>query len=134
MLKVLKIEGASINMDENVGVEIITKGKSGIITFQTASICDVDEITAISGQIKAFIIENKPSCLVFDFERVKFFSSQLLGLLIDIRNCIIAYDGEVVISAINPQLHRVFRITNLDKIFRFFPNRESAIKAIDQDS
>ena len=120
-------------MDEKVGVEIITQGKSGVITFQTASICDVDGINAISNQIKQFIIENRPSGLIFDFERVKFFSSQLLGLLIDIRNCITAYDGEVVISAINPQLHRVFRITNLDKIFRFFPDRESAVKTIEQD-
>lgn len=120
-------------MDEKVGVEIITHGKSGVITFQTASICDVDGITAISNQIKTFIIENKPSGLIFDFKQVKFFSSQLLGMLIDISNCLKAFDGEVVISAINPQLHRVFRITNLDKIFRFFPDRESAIKTIEQD-
>ena len=129
----LDYEGASVNMDEKVGVEIITQGKSGVVTFQSASICDVDGIAAISQQIKEFINKNKPCGLIFDFERVKFFSSQLLGLLLDIRNCLSAYNGEVVISAINPQLHRVFRITNLDKIFRFFPDRESAIKTIDQD-
>ena len=39
-------------------------------------------------------------------------------------------EGQVVISAIEPQLHRVFRITNLDKVFRFFPDKESAVQAL----
>jgi len=47
---------------------------------------------------------------------------------LDIRAKLETYNGEVVVSAINPRLHRVFKITNLDKIFRFFPDKESAIK------
>ncbi|MFB0525360.1 MAG: STAS domain-containing protein [Phycisphaerae bacterium] len=43
------------------------------------------------------------------------------------------YNGKVVISAINPRLHRVFKITNLDTIFKFFPNKENAVKAISID-
>jgi len=58
---------------------------------------------------------------------VKFFSSQILGMLLDMRSKLSVNNGEVLISAINPQLHRVFRITNLDKIFRFFPDVESAV-------
>jgi anti-anti-sigma regulatory factor len=46
---------------------------------------------------------------------------------LDVRAKAAAYDGEVVVSAINPQLHRVFKITNLDKVFRFFPDRRRAI-------
>ena len=48
-------------MDEKVGVEIITQGKSGIVAFQTASICDVDGIAAITEQIKEFVDKNKPN-------------------------------------------------------------------------
>ena len=71
--------------------------------------------------------------MIFDFGSVKFFSSQVLGLLLDIRAKLETYNGEVVISAINPQLHRVFKITNLDKVFRFFPDKESAIQAVSTD-
>ena len=35
-----------------------------------------------------------------------------------------------VLDEIFPQLHRVFKITNLDKVFRFFPDKESAVKTI----
>jgi anti-anti-sigma regulatory factor len=38
----------------------------------------------------------------------------------------------VVISGINPNLTRVFRITNLDKVFKFYPDVESALKALAQ--
>jgi anti-sigma B factor antagonist len=94
---------------------------------------DVDGITNASGRIKDFIEKNKPRRLVFDFEGVKFFSSQVLGLLLDIRTRLSKYKGEVVISAINPQLHRVFKITNLDKVFKFFPDKESALKITSTD-
>ena len=117
-------------MDEKVAVEITSEGSAAVVTFKSASISDVEEITVASKQIKGFIDENQPNSLIFDFGGVKFFSSQVLGLLLDIRDKLETYNGEVVISAINPQLHRVFKITNLDKVFRFFPDKQSAIQAI----
>jgi anti-sigma B factor antagonist len=115
-------------MAEEIGVEITMETNTTVVTFKSASISDVEEIALATKQIKDFIDENKPNRLIFDFEGVKFFSSQVLGLLLDIRARLQTYKGEVIISAINPQLHRVFKITNLDKVFRFFPDRESAIE------
>jgi anti-sigma B factor antagonist len=120
-------------MDEEIGVGITSEGGAAIVAFKSASVSDVDAITAAAKQIKEFIDENQPNKLIFDFGSVKFFSSQVLGLLLDIRAKLETYNGEVVISAINPQLHRVFKITNLDKIFRFFPDKESALKAVGPD-
>jgi anti-sigma B factor antagonist len=117
-------------MDDEIDVEIIREGTAAIAAFKSTSISDVDKIAIASEQIKKFIKENQPKRLIFDFEKVKFFSSQVLGLLLDAREKLQTYNGEVVISAINPQLHRVFKITNLDKVFRFFPDRESAVKTI----
>lgn len=120
-------------MAEEVAMELIMEANVGVVAFTSASISDVDAIAAASSKIKEFIDENRPSTLIFDFEAVKFFSSEVLGLLLDIRAKLKAHDGEVVISAINPQLHRVFKITNLDKVFRFFPDRKSAIKTTNTD-
>ena len=120
-------------MDEEVGVEIKREGSAAVVAFKSASVSDADAITAAAKQIKEFIDENQPNKLIFDFGSVKFFSSQVLGLLLDIRAKLETYNGEVVISAINPQLHRVFKITNLDKIFRFFPDKESALQAVGTD-
>ena len=120
-------------MDEEIGVGITSEGGAAVVAFKSASVSDVDAITTAAKQIKEFIDENQPNKLIFDFGSVKFFSSQVLGLLLDIRAKLETYNGEVVISAINPQLHRVFKITNLDKVFRFFPDKESALQAVGTD-
>ena len=121
-------------MDEKVAVDITSEGSVGVVAFKSASITGVEEIAVASKQIKKFIDKNHPNKLIFDFDGVKFFSSQVLGLLLGIRAKLETYNGEVVISAINPQLHRVFKITNLDKIFRFFPDKESAVKTAGTDA
>ena len=120
-------------MAEKVGVDITKEDNVAIVTFKAACISDVEVIAAASNQIKEFVGQHHPNKLIFDFEGVKFFSSQVLGLLLDIRAKLVTYNGEVIISAINPQLHRVFKITNLDKVFRFFPDRESAVKTTNTD-
>jgi len=50
-------------------------------------------------------------------------------MLLNIRTKLKELEGEVVISGIEPQLYRIFKITNLDKIFKFFSDKESAISA-----
>lgn len=102
-----------------------------VVAFKSPSITDVEAIDTAANRIRSFVEENRPGRLVFDFERVKFFSSLVLGLLLDIRAKLEPYHGKVVISAINPQLHRVFKITNLDRVFTFFPDKASAVEAAD---
>jgi anti-sigma B factor antagonist len=122
-----------MGIDEKIGVEITSDGNAAVVAFKTASISNVGEIAAVSEQIKEFIEEKHPKEVVVDFEGVKFFSSAVLGLLLDIRAKLKTYDGEVVISAINPQLYRVFKITHLDRIFKFFPDKENAVRAVNTD-
>ncbi len=116
-------------MAEKESVEITLQGGAAVAVFKAASLSGQEEIAAISKQVGGFVEENHPGYLVFDFGEVKFFSSQVLGILLDIRGKMNSYGGQVVISSINPQLYRVFKITNLDKIFRFFPDKQSAIRA-----
>ncbi|MDD5326528.1 MAG: STAS domain-containing protein [Phycisphaerae bacterium] len=116
--------------EKKVNVEITSKGNATIVAFKTASISNVEEIASISRQIKQFIEEKKPKEVVIDFEQVRFFSSAVLGLLLDIRAKLKIYDGKIAISAINPQLYRVFKITHLDRIFEFFPDKDNAAKAV----
>jgi len=117
-------------MDRTVEVEMSREKDIAVAAFKSGCISDVEGIAAVGREIKKFIEDNEPKKLIFDFSDVKFFSSQVLGLLLDIRARLQKSDGEVAISAINPQLHRVFKITNLDKIFRFFDDKESAVKTM----
>ena len=118
---------------EKVELEITFEDGVAVVAFNTASICAPEAITKTAEQIRSFVEENHPRVVLFDFKEVRFFSSQVLGVLLDIRARLKQYDGEVIISAIDPRLYRVFKITNLDKIFTFFPDKESAVKAIQAD-
>jgi len=117
-------------MEDKIDVAITSEDNVTVVSFNATSISDVEGITSAGEKIREFIENHRLSGLVFDFSGVKFLCSQVLGLLLDVRARLQAHQAEVVISAINPQLHRVFKITNLDKIFRFFPDRKTAVKAI----
>lgn len=118
-----------MHTDDKAGIQISRHDDVAVMTFRGACVSDVEEIADISRQITEFIQEHHPKRLVVDFANVKFFSSQVLGLLLDCRAKLEGHAGEVVLASLNPQLHRVFRITNLDKIFRFFPDRAAAVSA-----
>ena len=117
-------------MEDKLEVKITSQKDVAIVSFLASSISDLEKIAVAARQIDDFITKNQPARMVFDFDGVKFFCSRVLGLLLEIRAKMEVYGGEVVISAINPQLYRVFKITNLDKIFRFFPDRKSAVKTM----
>jgi anti-anti-sigma factor len=117
-------------MTDILEIEMAADGRVAVVTFKAASISSSEKITAAAKQIKDFIEENHPDRMVFDFAKVKFFSSQVLGLLLDIRARMETANGQVVISAIDPRLHKVFRITNLDRIFQFFGDRKNAVEAM----
>ena len=120
-------------MSEDIIGQIANNGDAAVISFGKSSICNVEEISAAFERVLGFVNTNHPMRVVFDFKGVKFFSSQILGLLLETRNVMSSYNGRVFISSINPQLHRVFKITNLDKVFTFFPDAESALCATRSD-
>ena len=120
-------------MGQTVDLQIIKQANVGIAAFKAPCVSDADGIMTAGRLLREFIDSEAPDAIVFDFEGVKFFSSQVLGLLLDVRAKLQESGGQVVIAGINPQLHRVFKITNLDKIFRFFANRSDAIQAIAAD-
>jgi len=113
-------------------IQIDYSDNCAVVVFKAAALSSSKQISELSDTLRDFVEEQKPARMVFDFEAVKFFSSQVLGVLLDMRNRLKEFDGKIVISAIDPQLHRVFRITNLDKIFEFFPDRNAAIEATEK--
>ena len=127
------LAGTIRGMDGTVDVEMTKDDGIAVVAFKSGCISDVEGIATAGRRIREFVDDGQPKKLIFDFAEVKFFSSQVLGLLLDIRARLQKHDGEVVISGINPQLHRVFKITNLDKIFRFFEDRQSAVKTMTTD-
>ena len=70
-------------MEIKAGLEIASEGCVAVASFKSACISDVEEITNASAQLKQYIQTNQPRRMIFDFHGVKFFSSQVLGLLLE---------------------------------------------------
>lgn len=116
-------------MEHRGVMEIEVRDGITIIRFDAAAISAVE---TIAHDLRQLIGQNQPTKMIVDFSQVGFFSSQMLGLLVDVWRRLKDCGGVLVISGINPNLTRVFRITNLDKVFQFYPDVESALKALAQ--
>lgn len=119
--------------DKKTDIKISEQKGVTLITFAAASVTNTKKINKAAELINDYIQENQPRFAVVDFTNVKFFSSQVLGVILNIRKRLKDNNGKVAISAIDPQLYRVFRITNLDKIFEFYDSKEDALKALKEN-
>jgi anti-sigma B factor antagonist len=117
-------------MSAKAGLAIVGEGNVAVASFTNSCICDVEEITNASAEVRQYIETHQLRKMVFDFAGVKFFSSQVLGLLLEARAGLEPQRGEVAITSLSPQLQRVFRITNLDKIFNFYPDKATAVSQL----
>lgn len=120
-------------MSDKQLLDVRTEGDILIGRLGVASISAMAEVERISQLLRQSVQEQHPKHLVVDFSCVQFFSSQMLGLLVEVWRRLRDEGGTVIISGINPQLTRVFRITNLDKLFSFYETTDEAIAAIQGD-
>ena len=117
-------------MDEKQIMQINTYGDVSVVSFGQDIVTGLLGLEQINERLRVYISDRKPGKLIVDFDGVKFFSSQVLGMLVDIWRRLRDYGGIMLISGVNPQLNRVFKITNLDKIFEFYPDRSHAVEAM----
>lgn len=117
-------------MENKSMLNIQNDGVVVIVSFTSPTISSFSGIDEMATQLRDYVSQNKPTKMVVDFEGVKFFSSQVLGLLVDLWQRLKKIDGKLLITAIDPQLNRVFKITNLDRIFEFYPDRTAAVNAL----
>lgn len=113
-------------MDTKSALGIESVGNDAVVSFSRSWISDVEEISCASGQIEGYVEQHHPARMIFDFSGVKFFSSQVLGLLLEARARLQPRGGQVIVASLNSQLERVFKITNLDRIFTFVPDKDAA--------
>lgn len=101
-----------------------------IIQFREPTVLDVYHIDKISRELYALVEDEANRRLVMDFSQIKMLSSQTLSVLLKLRQNVQEVGGEIVISGINPGLYRVFKITNLQSVFEFFEDIDSAVASL----
>lgn len=100
-----------------------------IVDFRVASIVDGPSIEAIAKDLYHLVDAQARKKIVLDFNLVKFLSSQMLGVLVNLMKKAQAIGGRYIITGMRPELHKVFRITKLDKLLEFAPSEDKALKS-----
>ncbi|MCR4316475.1 MAG: STAS domain-containing protein [Planctomycetes bacterium] len=72
--------------------------------------------------------EYKPK-LVLDLANVQYLSSAVIGKLVAFNKTLAQDKGQIKLCAVQAGVMKVFKITKLDKIFKFFADQDSAVKS-----
>jgi len=105
-------------------------GDVTVVNFQDASILDTLLIQRIAEELYSLVDLKARRKIVLDFGTVKFLASQTIGVMLNLQKKSKSIKGKVVICSMKSEIHKVFKITGLDKIFEFYPDEEKAILSI----
>jgi anti-sigma B factor antagonist len=98
-----------------------------VVNFADASILDTQVVQQIGDDLYALVDQQARRKIILDFDKVKFLSSSALGVLITLRKKADAIKGKIVLCSMKPELRKVFKIMNLEKMFDFQDNEEKAL-------
>jgi anti-sigma B factor antagonist len=98
-----------------------------VVSFQNVSVLDSANIEALGRNLLDLVEKQDTRKLILEFSAVRFMSSQALGLLLQLKKAMDPVHGKIVIAGTRPELHKVFKITNLHKMFIFHDGLDKAL-------
>ena len=116
-------------MPGELPLNIQTFKDATVVNFGATTILDTSLIERIGQELYKLVEVLDKRKIVLDFAEVKFLSSSALGMLLNLRSKAASAKGQVVICGLRDDLHKVFKITRLDKLFEFFETEEKALNA-----
>ncbi len=119
-------------MAEQSSLKITDSEGVTLVNFRDASILDAVTTQHVARELYELVESGDSRKVVLDFKNVRFLSSQTLGVLLTLRRKADKAGVKIALARIRPELHRVFEITNLDKLFGFFETTESAVANLNE--
>ena len=99
------------------------------VEFIDRNILDEANIQMIGEEISTLVDAEPAPRILISFSNVDHLSSAALGTLITIINKVRAKQGQLRLANIDPQIHEVFVITRLNKLFSIHDTIDSAMKS-----
>ncbi|MDD4888875.1 MAG: STAS domain-containing protein [Phycisphaerae bacterium] len=117
-------------MAESSQLMVQVVGGVTVVSFDTNNILDAIQIQRMGEELYRLVDEQDRRQVVLDFGKVKMLSSQAIGMLLNLRKKSQAIKGQVLLCGIRPDLHKVFKITQIDKLFKFFDGEKEALASL----
>jgi anti-sigma B factor antagonist len=106
--------------------------KYSVVEFKIPSLMDPRELDKIGADLYRLIDEEDHRRIILDFEKVKYISSQAIGILMAMRKRLVALKrSELVLCSVNPALLQLLKITGLDKVLKVKPTQTEAVRVME---
>ena len=102
-----------------------------VVEFLTDSLMNPLELEGIGQSLYRLVDERKAHKLLVDFSRVKYLSSQAVGIVLTLNKKLgQSPDSSFILCGVGPQLLQLLKITRLDKILTIKPTQDEALKGL----
>jgi anti-sigma B factor antagonist len=112
-------------------IQITTHKDITIVEFKENRILDELNINEIGQALLGLVEARERPKLLLDFANVDHLSSAALGMLIKVNDKLRQRNGQLRLAEIRPQIMEVFRITNLNRMFRIVSTRSEALASFE---
>ena len=102
-----------------------------VANFRDTAILDGSTVEAIAKELYALVDQQAQRKLIVDFTPVRFLSSSMIGVLLNLNKKSTAIKGKVVICGLRSELHKVFKIMKLERLLTFAENEQKALNLFD---
>lgn len=109
-------------INESVGVTVVL--------IEDAALLDQVHIEKVAEQLYELVEEKARRKLVVDFRRVQHLSSQMIGVIIELHKKSVAIKGKLVVCGMQPNVHKGFKIMQLDKILTIVGEETEAVRLL----
>ena len=87
------------------------------VTIKESKLLDDESIKEMQSTLLELIDSDRHNKMLLNFSEVEFLSSSFLGTLVKMQKRVREKGGELTLININSKIMKVFKITQLDKIF-----------------
>lgn len=105
-------------------------GEVTVVNFLTTQVLDEMNVHQLGEELNNLVDKEGKTKLVLNFAKVKYLSSAVLGKLISLNKKVTGLKGRIGLCCINPEIMKVFKITQLDKMIPIFESEDDAVKGI----
>jgi anti-anti-sigma factor len=108
---------------------LIVQAYEGIVLVKITKdrVLDPPVIAAISAELTALLERYPKPSIILDMADVAYMSSAMVGKLVAFYKGVVGMKGRLAIGGVRESLMPLFKITQIDRLIKFYPDAQQAI-------
>src|SRR5215218_10445867 len=103
--------------------------KYSVVEIRTNSLMNPSELEQIATDLSRLVDEEDRRYLLLDFEKVKYLSSQAIGIILTLHKKLSQLkNSSFVLCGVGPTLMQLLKITRLDRVLKIKPSQREGVK------